>query len=140
MYWCSHVYGCSLELRAQISQSCQPGQILGPDQWMVGHASRKMTWIFIKDAFSPRTRTESLLSLMPSIHSLYLIANDLDGVTTVKEIAALMPCIRQAAKGWAGLSKSYLNPRNWHRRTSFRTHYESNCSQCWIRFSCQGRV
>ncbi|KAF5984384.1 casein kinase II subunit beta-2 [Fusarium coicis] len=46
---------------------------------------------------------ESLISLMPSMKSLCIIANDPEDVSTVEEIAVVMPYIRYAAQRWAGI-------------------------------------
>jgi hypothetical protein len=94
---------------------CQPGKILEPDQWIAFRDFRQLSWKLIKGVFRPNADdgllTESLISLMPSMHSLCIIANEREDVTAVEEIAVLMPWVRQAARRWIGLSKYYLKPR-----------------------------
>lgn len=70
-----------------------------------------MTWRLLKGVLRPYAEDEppmeSLISLMPCMNSLCIIATDPEDDSTIEEIAAVMPYIRQAAKRWTGLSKYY---------------------------------
>ncbi|KAF5686879.1 fungal specific transcription factor factor [Fusarium denticulatum] len=83
---------------------------------MLLDCSRESTWRLLKhvlcsysDDEQDELHLESLISLMPSMNSLCIIANDPEDVSTVEEIAAVMPYIRYAAKRWAGIT-TYSKP------------------------------
>ncbi|KAF5554182.1 hypothetical protein FNAPI_6517 [Fusarium napiforme] len=110
---------CLLLHHAHISITCQPWKLLEPDQWLAFYSSRQSTWRLLKNvlcSFSDdeqdELHLESLISLMPSMNSLCIIVNDPEDVSTVEEIAAVMPYIRYAAQRWAGISKMLTVARN----------------------------
>ncbi|KAF5602233.1 hypothetical protein FPCIR_2018 [Fusarium pseudocircinatum] len=108
---------CLLLHHAHISITCQPWKLLEPDQWLAFHSSRESTWRLLKNVLCSYSQDkqdelhlESLISLIPSMTSLCIIANDPEGVSALEEIAAVMPYIRYAAQRWAGITT-----QPWHR-------------------------